>query len=61
MFCFIFLIGHKILVTELRARQCMYNVTGTNVSEGSVASYCNVVEEFVDSQNLALCIEMSSI
>jgi len=61
MFCFIFLLGHKIRVTELRARLCMYNVTGTNVSEGRVASNCNVVEEFVDYQNLTRYIEMSSI
>jgi len=60
-FCFIFLLSHKILVTELRARLCMYRVTGTNVSEGRVASNFNVVEEFVDSQNFTPYIEMSSI
>jgi len=43
------------------ARLCIYSVTGANVSEGHVASICNVVEEFVDSQNLTLYIEMSSI
>jgi len=41
------------------ARLCMYTVTGTDISEGHVVSICNVVEEFVDSQNLTLYIEMS--
>ena len=50
-----------MLVTVLMARLCMYNVTGTNVSEGHVVSICNVVEEFMDSQYLTLYIEMSSI